>query len=198
MTELTRRGLASTAAVGAAVLAAGCGDESNDPATGPPAADLDIVNYALTLEYLEEDFYEDVVRSGVLSGREAALAELILQNESEHVAALRTVARELAPRAGGVAKRPDTDFSDVLDGGRDEVIRVAAELENTGAGAYLAEAGQIESAKILAAALSIHSVEARHAAILNRLAGKPPLPDGAFAVALERAQVMGQIERFLA
>jgi len=192
--ELTRRGLVSTAAVGAAALAAGCGDDSNDPAKGPPRADLDIVNYALTLEYLEEDYYKQVVKAGVLSGREAALAELIRQNESEHVVALRSAAQQLG---GRVAKRPKTDFSEVLDGGRDEVIRVAAQLENTGAGAYLAEAGQIENPQILASALSIHTVEARHAAILNRLAGEPPLPDGAFAVALERADVMGRVAKYL-
>ncbi len=197
MSELTRRGLVSTAAVGAAVFAAGCGDDSNDPAQGPPRADLDIVNYALTLEYLEEDFYEQVVRAGVLSGREAALAEKIRQNESEHVLALRTAAKQLARGSQVVVKAPKTDFSEVIDGGRDEVIRVAAQLENTGAGAYLAEAGQIENPQILASALSIHTVEARHAAILNRLAGEPPLPDGAFAVALERADVMGRIERYL-
>ena len=194
MRELTRRGLVSTAAVGAAALAAGCGDDSNDPAKGPPRADLDIVNYALTLEYLEEDYYKQVVKAGVLSGREAALAELIRQNESEHVVALRSAAQQLG---GRVAKRPKTDFSEVLDGGRDEVIRVAAQLENTGAGAYLAEAGQIENPQILASALSIHTVEARHAAILNRLAGEPPLPDGAFAVALERADVMGRVAKYL-
>jgi rubrerythrin len=194
VSELTRRGLMSTAAVGAAVLAAGCGDDSNDPAGGPPRGDLDIVNYALTLEYVEQDFYEQMVRSGVLSGREAALAELILEDEGEHVAALRSAAQQLG---GRVAGRPETDFSEVLEGGRDEVIRVAAELEETGAGAYLAEAGQIGNAKILAAALSIHSVEARHAAILNRLAGASAFPDGAFAVALERGDVMGRIERFL-
>ena len=197
MSDLTRRGLVCSAAVGVAVVAAGCGDDSNDPAEGPPRADLDIVNYALTLEYLEEDFYEQVVRAGVLSGREAALAEKIRQNESEHVVALRTAAKQLAGGSKGVVKAPKTDFSEVIDGGRDEVIRVAAQLENTGAGAYLAEAGQIESPEILASALSIHTVEARHAAILNRLAGEPPLPDGAFAVALGRADVMGRIERYL-
>jgi hypothetical protein len=153
------------------------------------------VSYALTLEYVEEDFYEQVLRSDVLSGREAALAELIRQNEIEHVAALRTAARRLG---GRLPERPSTDFSAVLDGGRDEVIRVAARLENTGAGAYLAEAGQIEDTEILASALSIHTVEARHAAVLNRLAGVPPLPDGAFGVAIERAEVMGRITRFLA
>ena len=194
MSELTRRGLVSTAAVGATVLATSCGDDSNDPAKGPPRGDLDIVNYALTLEYLEEDYYKQVVAAGVLSGREAALAELIRQNESEHVVALRSAAEQLG---GRVAKRPKTDFSEVLDGGRDEVIRVAAQLENTGAGAYLAEAGQIENPQILASALSIHTVEARHAAILNRLAGEPPLPDGAFAVALERADVMGRVAKYL-
>jgi len=194
---LTRRTFVSATAGGAALLAAGCGDDEEEPRGGTSGGDLDVVNYALTLEFLEEDFYEAVVSSGVLSGREAELAEKILDNESEHVLALRTAAKQLAKGSKGVVKAPKTDFSEVIDGGRDEVIRVAAQLENTGAGAYLAEAGQIENPQILASALSIHTVEARHAAILNRLAGEPPLPDGAFAVALERADVMGRIERYL-
>jgi Ferritin-like domain len=196
VSELTRRGLVSTSAMGAAVLVAGCGDDSNAPAEGPPRGDLDIVSYALTLEYLEEAFYEEVMGAGVLSGREADLVRLIHQNETDHVAALQDASRRVAP-GRPVLDRPRTDFSEVLDGGRGEVIRTAARLENIGAGAYLAEAGQIDDAKLLAAALSIHSVEARHAAVLNRLAGAPPLPDGAFAVALERAQVMSQIDRYL-
>ncbi|MBA3305735.1 MAG: ferritin-like domain-containing protein, partial [Thermoleophilaceae bacterium] len=144
--------------------------------------------------FLEEDFYDAVVSSGVLSGREADLAKKIRDNESEHVQALSAAAKSL----GKPAKRPATKFDSVLSGGRDRVIAVAADLEGTGAGAYLAQAAQITSAEILASALAIHTVEARHASILNLLAGRSPVPDGAFATPIERAEVQRRVARFLA
>jgi len=191
---LTRRTLVSAAAGGATLLAAGCGDDEEEPREGPSRGDLDVVNYALTLEFLEEDYYKAVVSSGVLSGREADLAKKILDNETEHVLALSTVAKEL----GKPVERPATKFESVLSGGRNSVISVAADLENTGAGAYLAEAYKITDEEILASALAIHTVEARHAAILNLLDGRPPLPDGAFATPIERPDVERRIARFLA
>ena len=191
---LTRRTLVSAAAGGAALLAASCGDDEEEPREGPSRGDLDVVNYALTLEFLEEDYYKAVVSSGVLSGREADLANKILDNETEHVQALSAAAKDL----GRPVARPATKFDSVLSGGRDRVIGVAADLEGTGAGAYLAEAAQITSAEILASALAIHTVEARHASILNLLAGRSPVPDGAFATPIERAEVQRRIARFLA
>jgi hypothetical protein len=192
---LSRRALVSAAAGGAALLAAGCGDEETEPRGEPSRADLDVVNYALTLEYLEEDFWTDVVDSGVLSGRESDLAGKIRDNESEHVQALEALAKDLG---GPAAERPATDFESVLAGGRDQVIGVAADLEATGAGAYLAEVSNLTTPEILASALAIHTVEARHAAVLNLLAGRPPLPDGAFATPVGREAVERRIERFLA
>ena len=191
---LTRRTFVTAAGGGAALLVAGCGDDEEEPREGPPRGDLDVVNYALTLEFLEEDFYEAVVSSGVLGGREADLAKKIRDNESEHVQALSAVAKDL----GKPVDRPATTFESVLERGRDGVISVAADLEGTGAAAYLAEAAKITTAEILASALAIHTVEARHAAILNLLAGRSPLPDGAFATPLERREVQRRIAGFLA
>ncbi len=192
--RLTRRSLVAAGAGGAAALAAGCGDDEEEPRQGPPEGDLDVVNYALTLEFLEEDFYAAVVDSGILKGREAELAKKIGQNETEHVQALSAVAKKL----GKPVDRPTTTFDSALSGGRGRVIRVAADLENTGAGAYLAEASKITSDDILASALAIHSVEARHASILNLMAGRSPVPDGAFATPIERADVERRIAGFLA
>lgn len=191
---LTRRSLVAAGAGGAALLAAGCGDEEQEPREGPSTGDLDVVNYALTLEFLEEDFYAAVVDSGILGGREAELAKMIGQNETEHVEALSAVAKSL----GKPVERPATTFDAALSGGRGRVIRVAADLENTGAGAYLAEAYKITSDEILASALAIHTVEARHASILNLMAGRSPVPDGAFATPIERADVERRIAGFLA
>lgn len=193
--SLSRRGLLAAAAGGAATIAAGCGDTETEARDDPPAGDLEVVRYALLLEQLEYAFYQQVVDAGILSGREGALAVTIEENERQHVLALGAVVRRLGRRTGPT---PPFDFSQVLSGGRDSVIATAAELENTGAGAYLQEAARISDPDILASALAIHAIEARHAAVLNRLAGLPGLPDGAFATPLRRPIVLARIEPFLA
>lgn len=191
---LSRRTLLAAAAGGAATVAAGCGDTETEARDDPPAGDLEVVRYALLLEQLEYAFYQQVVEQGILSGREGALAVSIEENERQHVLALGAVVRRLGRRTGPT---PEFDFAEVLGGGRDAVIQTAAELENTGAGAYLQEAARITDPDILASALAIHAVEARHAAILNRLAGLPGLPDGAFATPLRRPIVLKRIEPFI-
>ena len=77
------------------------------------------------------------------------------------------------------------------------MLNLAATVENLGAAAYLGKAGEIKSPEVLAAALSIHSVEARHAAALNKLLGKNPTPDGAFAKAATEADVLAAVKPFI-
>ncbi len=99
---------------------------------------------------------------------------------------------------GGTPKRPKTTFDAVLEGGQKKVLETAAAVENLGAAAYLGQAGRIRSKEILAAALSIHSVEARHAAALNTVVGKTIVPDGAFAKPASMEEVLPQVKPFLA
>jgi hypothetical protein len=106
------------------------------------------------------------------------------------VAALEATAKKL----GKPAKAPKTEFP--LDDAK-SVAALAATVENVGAGAYLGQAGLIESEEVLAAALSIHTVEARHAAVLNMLVGEPITPDGAFAVPLSAEEVLPQVMDFI-
>ena len=94
--------------------------------------------------------------------------------------------------------RPKTNFDAVLEGGQDMILQTAAVVENLGAAAYLGQAGRIQSKKILAAALAIHSVEARHAAALNTVVGKTIVPDGAFAKPASMEEVLPQVKPFLA
>ncbi len=119
---------------------------------------------------------------------------MILENELEHVAALKGTAEQLG---GMVAEKPTTKFDDVLAGGPDKILETAAAVENLGAAAYLGEAPNITSKEILAAALSIHTVEGRHAAVLNQLAGKTIVPDGAFAKPASMDQVMKAVQPFI-
>lgn len=161
-------------------------DSSMDAAGG----DLAIVNYALTLEYLEADFYAKVIESGLFKGAELETIKVIGQHEQEHVDALLATAKSL----GEPAAQPETQFP--LES-REAVLDLAATVENLGAAAYLGQAGAIKSADILAAALSIHSVEARHAAALNTLIGKPFSPDGAFAKPADMKTVLAAVKPFI-
>jgi hypothetical protein len=184
------------AAASLAALLAACGGEE-PAASGTKTAqggDLGLVNYALTLEYLEADFYDQVTSSGLFRGREQRLLEQVLANEREHVTALESAAREL----GRPVERPQGNFDAALDGGRRRALTTAAELENLGAAAYLGTAREITSPKILASALSIHSVEGRHAAVIGHLAGEDFSPEGALATPLSRDEVLRQASRYIA
>ena len=75
---------------------------------------------------------------------------------------------------------------------------LAYTVENLGANAYLGQAGKIQSKEVLAAALSIHTVEARHAATLATLVKKSVTPDGAFAKPADMATVLAAVKPFLA
>jgi ferritin-like protein len=136
-----------------------------------------------------------VIGAKILSGRELEIAKRIESNETEHVKALEAAARNLE---GEPAAREETDFSSVLDGGRGKVLRTAATIEGVGAGAYLGQVRFIESKEILASLLSIHAVEGRHAAVLNRLVGRPFSPSGGFAEPLSKAQVTKAITPYVA
>lgn len=186
---------AGAAASLAALLAACGGDEPKESGTETAqGGDLGLVNYALTLEYLEADFYEQVTSSGLFKGREQRLLTQILANERAHVAALESTAKDL----GRPAERPQGNFGAVLGGGRRRVLTTAADLENLGAAAYLGAAREITTPKILASALAIHSVEGRHAAVISHLSGEAFSPEGALATPMSRDEVMSQASRYIA
>ncbi len=153
--------------------------------------DLGIVNYALTLEYLEAAFYADVAKSGLFKGAELKLIEKFGQQEAEHVEVLTEAAKQLG---GKPAAEPKTEFP--LENAK-AVVELAATVENLGAAAYLGQAANIESPEVLASALAIHSVEGRHAAALNGLLGDSITPDGPFAVPADAKTVLKTVEPFI-
>ena len=187
------------------VLVAACGDDDDESTTstmteaasGDDAlaqfgeGDIEIVNYALTLEYLEADFYDQVANSGLFKGDDLALIEKFGQSERDHVTVLTSTVKELG---GTPAPKPKTQF-DLMDA--ETVLQTAADVENLGAAAYLGQAGAIQSPDILAAALSIHSVEGRHAATLNTLTGQAITPDGAFAEPADAQTVLDSVQPFI-
>jgi rubrerythrin len=185
----------------AGLLLAACGDDDettsstttmgDDTASQFGEGDLGIVNYALTLEYLEAAFYDEAAKSGLFSGDDLALIKAIGKSEQEHVDALTATAKDLG---GEPAPVPETKFP--LDDAK-SVLDLAATVENLGAAAYLGQAAAIESPDILAAALSIHSVEGRHAAALNVLTGQTPTPDGPFAKPADMETVLAEVQPFI-
>jgi rubrerythrin len=195
------------AASALAIFIAACGGDDDSSSSsgststtktnseGATNGDLEIVQYALTLEHLETDFYNAVIDAGVITDKALAeTAKLIRDNEQEHVDALTGTVKQL----GGKPKRPKTNFDAVIEGGPDMVLQTAATVENLGAAAYLGQAGRIKSKEILAAALAIHTVEGRHAAALNSVVGKTIVPDGAFAKPASMAEVLPKVKPFLA
>lgn len=135
--------------------------------------DVDIVNFALTLEYLEAEFYtRGVAQVKDLSKEEKELAEEIRDNEDEHVKALAATAKDLG---GTAAKKPSLDFGGAL-ANRESFLKLANTLEDAGVSAYNGAGPLIKSGDVLGAAGSIVQVEARHAALIRLARGKPPAP----------------------
>jgi Ferritin-like domain len=188
----------------AAFLAA-CGSDGGTTTTMPTSTkstgsseteqfgkgDIGILNYALTLEYLETAFYADVIKSGLFKGAELAAIKKFGAEEAEHVTALTAAVKSLG---GKPAPKPKTEFP--LESAK-SVLELAGTVENLGAAAYLGQAGNIESPEVLASALAIHSVEGRHAAALNTLLGTSITPDGAFAKPADAKTVLKSVEPFI-
>jgi hypothetical protein len=205
-THLSRRRFLAAGGVagGAGALLAACGGDDDTTTSAATTAassdalaqfgegDLGIVNYALTLEYLEAAFYADVIKSGLFTGGDLALIKEIGSNEDAHVDALEGTAKKLG---GTPAPKPKTQFP-IEDAG--QVLMLAATVENLGAAAYLGQAGAIKSPEVLEAALAIHTVEGRHAAALNTLTDQSFTPDGAFAVPADASEVLEQVQPFIA
>jgi rubrerythrin len=188
----------------AAFLAACGSDSSSTTTTGTTSmgggksetaefgkGDVGILNYALTLEYLETAFYADVVKSGLFKGSDLATIRKFGEEEAEHVEALTQAVKQLG---GKPAPEPKTEFP--LKSAK-SVLELAGTVENLGAAAYLGQAANIESPEVLASALAIHSVEGRHAAALNTLLGESVTPDGAFAVPADVPTVLESVEPFI-
>jgi hypothetical protein len=153
--------------------------------------DVGILNYALTLEYLETAFYADVVKSGLFKGAELATIRKFGEEEAQHVEALTGAVKKMG---GMPASKPKTEFP--LKSAK-SVLELAGTVENLGAAAYLGQAANIQSPDVLASALAIHSVEGRHASALNTLLGEPITPDGAFAKPADAKSVLESVEPFI-
>jgi hypothetical protein len=170
--------LATGAAYGASTVAPFVGSAL---AASP---DVDILNFALTLEYLETDFYQRKGKTVGLSGQAKSLAKSFGDEEAEHVAALT---KAITASGGKPVKKPTFVFP---GGGEKNFLKLAYVLENTGVGAYNGAGPSLQNKMLLAAAGSIVQVEARHAASIALLTGMMITPNGAFDKPLTKKQVL--------
>lgn len=151
---------------GALLAAAAAPASAADPSKGQ---DVAIIEFALTLEYLQASFYSEVVRNNVLTGALADQARIVGGHERSHVEALR---HALGAKA---APSPFFDFGGATESPA-AFRRTAVAFEDLAVAAYKGQAPRVYSKRYLAALLAIHSVEARHAAWIRRLAGELPAP----------------------
>jgi hypothetical protein len=205
---LKMAGSAGAASFGAFVLAA-CGSSKSSssattaatPATTASSSsssssgntgDIGILNYALTLEYLETAFYAKVIEAKLFSGSAGALLKTFGAQEAQHVAALKAAVTSLG---GTPVAKPESKFPITTAAATAEL---AYTVENLGAAAYLGQAPLIQSKQVLASALAIHTIEARHAASIGTLVKKSLTPDGAFAKPADMSEVLAAVKPFLA
>ncbi len=155
--------------------------------------DADILNFALTLEYLEAAFYDRAVGKGRgMSSETRSLARELRDNETAHVDALKETIKGLGAKP---VKAPTVGFGDVFTSER-TFLKLAQTLEDTGVSAYNGAAPQIKSSEVLGAAGSIVQVEARHSALIRLMRGQDPAPD-AFDAALDKQQVLDAVMPFV-
>ena len=157
-----------------------------------PQGDVDSLNYALTLEFLESAFYDEANEKGALSGAYARFGKVVGAHEAAHVDALKKTL------GGKATKKPSFDFQGTT-GSQSTFAQTAIVLEDTGVKAYQGQAGAIKTPAVLKAAISIHPVEARHAAWIRSIVGggsgsPSPAPD-AFNPAADMATVLAAVKQ---
>ncbi len=185
----TRAAFLKKAGIGAGAVVAGgafAGILPGIASAGVAASDVAILNFALTLEYLEAAFYAEAVGKGRFSGKTGSFAKVVAQHEAAHVAFLKSALGSAA------VKKPSFDFKGTTTD-RAKFMATAQVLEDTGVAAYLGQAGNIKSKKILGAAGSILAVEARHAgwvSDLNNASGAP----AAFQGSKTKAQILSAVK----
>ncbi len=192
----TRSGFLKKAGVGGAAIIGGSAFMGALPriASGAtiPASDIAILNFALTLEYLEAEFYALAVKNGKLSGETKRFATVVAQHEATHVTFLKKV---LGAKA---VARPKFDFKGTTDD-QAKFQATAQVLEDTGVHAYLGQVPNIKTPAVLVGAGRILPVEARHASWIRdiRFSGGTTSPTtpapAAFEDGFSKAKILAAV-----
>lgn len=197
----SRAGFLRKAAIGGAGIIGGgafLGAIPKNAAAAVPASDIAILNFALTLEHLEADFYAEAVRNNKLGvGVTKRFATVVAQHERSHVVFLQKV---LGSKA--IAK-PKFDFKGTT-ADKAKFEATADALENLGVHAYLGQVANIKAAAVLVGAGRILPVEARHAAWIRQIrfpragaggGGSPQTPaPGAFEDGFTKGKVLAAVK----
>ncbi|WP_247729273.1 ferritin-like domain-containing protein [Halovivax limisalsi] len=224
-TASRRRVLAASAAIGVAtvggspfVSAAAAHEEDDEHENGgdenpqPPEAvpnefesDVDILNFARTLEFLEATFYQRGIENigddgltqhfegwGPIQDRVADRIRVVRNHEVTHAEVLGSTVEALG---GEPVPSPEFDFGTAVEDPA-EFIATGALLEDVGVSAYAGAAPSIENPDIVPPALSIHSVEARHASFLRELNTEIGFPT-AFDEPRSRSEVLELASGFI-
>jgi rubrerythrin len=154
--------------------------------------DLDILQFALTLEHLEARMYKDMLATGKLQGKEADYFTNFGAAEMAHVDAITATITKL----GGDPVKPLDSYKFPAFDSREAILNFAKTAEDIGVGAYQGAAPAIQNKDILAAAGSIVQIEARHAAIVAKLLGMDPVPS-AFTSSLTVQEVLDKVNPIL-
>ncbi len=196
---LKKAGLAGGAAMsGGAILSvlapSALAASSGRPPSSFGKGDIGILNYALTLEYLEAAFYNGATAANLpLSAQAGAFLKRVTADENAHVAFLK---KHLGGKA---AKEPKFNFKGA-NTNAETFMKTAQVLENTGVHAYSGQALNIKTPAYVKAALSILTIEARHASVIGLLnegaapSGKEIAPNGAFDTPLTASAVLTAVK----
>lgn len=188
---LTRRNFirGSLVVAGAVVLS---GNVGLGRAFAQGMSDLDILNFALTLEHLEDRMYKEMLATNILTGKELQYFQNFGAAEAAHVTAITDTIKKL----GGTPVEPKSSYNFPPFNNRGDILNFANIAEDIGVGAYQGAAAAIQNKDVLAAAGSIVQVEARHAAIIKLLSGQDPVP-AAFTMSLTTQQVLDKVNPIL-
>ncbi|MEQ1770007.1 MAG: ferritin-like domain-containing protein [Devosia sp.] len=163
---------------------------------GLPQQVVDVLNFALTLEYLEAAFYKQGNASGIIPSKYRALFRTIGAHETAHVKLLKGALGSAAVKAPAVDFTAGGKYADVFEN-FETFATLSATFEDLGVAAYKGQAGNLLGTPVLTTALQIHSVEARHAAAVRPIIGKKGY-DGAFDKPLSKKAVLAAATPFLA
>lgn len=190
----TRKDFFKTLAAASVGAAAGTSLLTSKAFAQGGGGDVDIFNFALTLEFLEREFYQRALDAGVLSGAALGVVTALRDHEAAHVDAI-TAALQGAG-ATPVAK-PQFTFPPDAFSSQASVLQLAATFEPVGVGAYLGAGPMIQNPDLLEAAGTIAGVEGDHVVAVNNLVGVSPPANTAFAQALTKDQVLAAVAPFL-
>ncbi len=191
--DFLRKGAVAGGAVvgGGAILSAlipGTALAKGAPPSSFGKGDIGILNFALTLEYLERAFYNEATAAGKITDPKLrTFLEVVTHDERAHVKFLKSALKHKA------VKEPKFNF-DGIPSDEAKFAATAYVLENTGVHAYLGQAGNIKTPAYLLAAASIVTIEARHAGAIGSITGMKINPNGAFDNGYTAGKVLSEVK----